>query len=82
MVWPGVVVARKSWGWGCPSSSSIGRLGVGEGTIIANVAATPTRSRPEVEVETQLAEKFVVTPHIKFATRLARQTAASRLQVD
>ena len=35
---------------------------------LTSVAATPTQSRPEVEVETQLAKKFVVTPHMRSVT--------------
>ena len=29
-------LASIYWGWGCPSLSSFGRLGIGEGTIIVD----------------------------------------------
>ena len=45
----------------------------------ASVAATPTRSRPEVKVETRLAENFVVTPRTRSATRSAELAATARL---
>ena len=44
-----------------------------------SVAATPTRSRPEVKVETWLAENFVVTPRTRSATRSAELATTARL---
>ena len=43
----------------------------------SSVAATSTQSQPEARVKTQLAESFVVMPHMRPATRLAWLAAAS-----